>query len=84
MDGGGFVVRHRGVSGNEFRNCTIDGGEYLFNSGRPNHGNEIIDSIIVDIRNLKSGNYDLNAEYRNSIFRNNGFPEPQEPPGTEL
>jgi len=83
----GNVIDFNSYSGNSdandnrFINCVIDGGTNLFNCNRTNYDNEIINSVVMNVTNLKSGGYSLSAIYTNTDFWNNGFTTPS---GTDL
>jgi hypothetical protein len=69
---------------NDFINCTINGGDYLFKVDRQNYGNILTNCIITNVNNFavynyKDGNgnyYTLNYTSSYSNFYNNGFTPP--------
>lgn len=64
------------VDSNAFINCTISGGDYLFNVARPNNINKMINCIVTGITNYKKGSNTLNFSYTYTDFWNNGFTTP--------
>ncbi len=68
--------RESEVYDNSFVNCTIDGGNYLFDTDRTNNLNKMINSIVTNITNYQAGTYPLNFNFSNSLFWNNGFTLP--------
>ena len=64
------------VNDNILANCVINQSNYLFNCERPNTGNKLVNCIITNVNNWKSGDNTLNFEYSYSDFFNNGFSMP--------
>lgn len=58
---------------NVFANCTFYDADYLFQTGRDNANNKMINCIVSNISNLKSGAKALNFAYTFCDFYNNGF-----------
>ena len=61
---------------NLFANCTFDNVTYLFDSGRENYDNKMVNCIVKDAANLFTGSETLNFSYSYSDFFNNGFAMP--------
>ena len=57
-------------------NCVIDNADYLFNSKRPNKGNEFKNCIIENIKNYSTGDQTVNFSFSYNDFYNNGFSSP--------
>jgi|GEM_PF-1260841 len=68
--------RNSDANNNRFINCVVSGGQYLFNTDRTNYDNEMINSIVYNVSQYRIGTYDLDFNFRNTDFRNNGFPLP--------
>jgi len=64
------------VDSNAFINCTISGGDYLFNVSRPNNTNKMVNCIVTGIQNYKKGSSTLNFTYTYTDFWNNTFATP--------
>ncbi|MDD5570317.1 MAG: sugar-binding protein [Bacteroidales bacterium] len=64
------------VDSNTFINCTISGGDYLFNVARTNNYNRMINCIVSGISNYKKGPNTLNFTYTYSDFWSNSFATP--------
>jgi len=73
--------RNSDTYGNIFINCTFYDGEYLFAVERDNHDNKLINSIVSNVQNFKTGPYDLNFSFSHSLFNDNGFSTPT---GTDI
>ncbi len=65
---------------NRFINCIFDGGSYLFNSGRTNYDNKMINCVVTNVTNYKSGG-DVDFYFKKTNFWNNSFNIPE---GTDL
>ena len=67
---------------NTFKNCVIDGGDYLFNCDRSNHDNKLVNCIVTNVNNYyrtayhQANSYPLNVIWENSDFYSNGFTAP--------
>ncbi len=61
---------------NTFKNCVIDGGNYLFTSRRENDNNKMVNCIVQNVANYYYGEYPLNFSFEYSNFWNNGFTIP--------
>jgi hypothetical protein len=68
---------------NTFVNCTFSGGNYLFNSDRPNNANKMVNCIVEGVKNYSTatnspiGTYPVNFNYTYTNFWNNGFSTPE-------
>jgi len=61
---------------NLFANCIFNQGTYLFETGRENYDNEMVNCIITDFQALHTGTELLLFEYTYSNFYNNVFTSP--------
>jgi len=67
---------------NTFKNCVIDGGDYLFNCDRSNQDNKLVNCIVTNVNNYSRTanhqgiNYTLNVILGNIDFYSNGFSAP--------
>ncbi len=60
---------------NRFINCVFDGGNSLFNSRRTNYDNKMINCIVTNVINYKSGG-SIDFDFISTDFWNNGFDTP--------
>jgi len=68
-----YYDRNSDTYNNSFINCIFNDGEYLFNVERDNHDNRMVNSIVTNVRNYKTGTFDLNFSFSHSLFWENGF-----------
>ncbi len=61
---------------NLLMNCIIDNANYLFNSERPNSGNQFVNCIISNISDFLTGSNNSTFTYQYCDFYNNGFTTP--------
>ncbi len=68
--------RNSDTYNNSFINCIFNDGEYLFGVDRDNHDNTMVNSVVTNVQNYKTGTFDLNFSFSHSLFWENGFMTP--------